>query len=358
MALRPAKKGVAESGVMPFARLLAVLATGLVIMACGESATAVHASPSPTLNPKVPEPRGYAAMSDAATNRGVLLVGGFTRPPAPSFIEETWTYTPGLSASGWAYATAKPMPSAGDAMVCGKQCDHALYLTVSGEVWDLDVATMRWTKKGAPGPAMPLHGSRLAYDSQSDRMIAFGGDNFNEKPLNETWAYDPTADRWTQMHPKSSPPARYFFAMAYDEDSDRVIAFGGFGLDDVLLNDTWAYDYDHDVWTLVSPGQGPSRRGYCSMAYDSVGKRVVLFGGAGEGEAPFGDTWAFEMKRNSWAELKVTGPSARAWHAMSYDKETATLVLFGGGPTREAYTNDVWLFDVHSNAWSKAAGAG
>src|SRR3989442_8385889 len=71
----------------------------------------------------------------------------------------------------------------------------------------------------------------MAYDSRSDRVILFGGwgGYGNPRPLGDTWAYDFSTNTWTQMFPAVGPPARMYFAMTYDNQSDRVILFGGGG---------------------------------------------------------------------------------------------------------------------------------
>lgn len=40
---------------------------------------------------------------------------------------------------------------------------------------------------------------------------------------------------------------------------------------------------------------------------------------------------------------------------MATDAESGTIVLFGGGPYREACTNETWIFDPAADAWSQVA---
>ena len=47
--------------------------------------------------------------------------------------------------------------------------------------------------------------------------------------LNDTWAYDPVANTWTELDPSGTlPPARAMHAMACDPVANRLIVFGGF----------------------------------------------------------------------------------------------------------------------------------
>jgi hypothetical protein len=71
--------------------------------------------------------------------------------------------------------------------------------------------------------------------------------------------------RWVQKQ-DMGPSPRYAFSMAYDSDSKKVILFGGGSLDGGLFNDTW--EWDDQLWTQVAD-TGPSPRGLHKMVYDS-----------------------------------------------------------------------------------------
>ena len=72
---------------------------------------------------------------------------------------------------------------------------------------------------------------------------------------------------WTRLNPTGSlPAARYGQAMAHDPTSGRLIMFGGYAGNDggTGLNDTWAYDPTANTWTELNPsGTLPSARVAC-----------------------------------------------------------------------------------------------
>jgi len=75
-------------------------------------------------------------------------------------------------------------------------------------------------------------------NGQAGRVIAFGPEN--------TAVYDMESRSWEKMEPPEEPPTyRFWYALAYDGQSDRVILFGG----RPHLHDTWAYDYETNTWT-------------------------------------------------------------------------------------------------------------
>ena len=101
------------------------------------------------------------------------------------------------------------------------------------------------------------------------------------------------------------------------------------------LNDTWAYDPAANTWTDLEPaGDLPSARCGHAMVYD-LGQRPgdPLWGVAARRcQHCFNDTWAYDPAANTWTELHPAGdlPSARNGHAMVYDSATGKVILFGG----------------------------
>jgi hypothetical protein len=286
-------------------------------------------------------------MTDAPGDIGVLLFGGWSEPTGETEWQGASAFRPD---GGWTgLAEAEPQP--GDAFAFDGGAGRAVFLEVDGGTWALDPVAATWERLRHDAP--PAHGSRMVYDAGSDRLVAFGSDEFG--PLfDATWTLDRQRGRWIEMAPELRPEPRSYFAMTYDERSDRVIVFGG--ADDTgALGDTWSYDLDTDTWTRLSKGGGPEPRSYAAMAYDRRSDRAILFGGVtGPAEEPLGDTWAFDTETGSWTELDVEGPSPRGWHVMAADAETGTIVLFGGGPSREGCTDETWIFDPREESWTAA----
>jgi len=78
--------------------------------------------------------------------------------------------------------------------------------------------------------------------------------------------------------------------MAYDVARQRVLLFGGTGLNG-LVSDTW--EWDGSKWTQRSPITSPSVVSRHAMAYDLARKRVVLFGGLDLNARSVADTWHY-----------------------------------------------------------------
>jgi hypothetical protein len=95
----------------------------------------------------------------------------------------------------------------------------------------------------------------------------------------------------------------------------------------------------------------PPARGYAAMAYDEAGKTLVLFGGVSD-TGYFNDTWIFNG--TTWTQLStVSAPTPRASAELVYDYPTHKLVLFGG--YNGTYLGDTLIFDGQTQQWTQAA---
>lgn len=241
-----------------------------------------------------------------------------------------------------------------------------------------------WTKL-EPGGAEPPRGSGLAmvYEPSSERLFLYGG-SAGEVLSDTTWAYDPVANTWTELEPSGTlPPPLDGSSMAYDPNTQRLILFGGFdrfathaagGWIPHNTNDTWAYDPVANTWTELRPaGTVPPPRLFPTMAYDPAAQKMILFGGEVdvaevseqelESEHCFldvNDTWAYDPIANSWTELQPEGalPPVRAGHQMVHDSSTGLMIMFGGGQNGGGVFNDTWAYDPVANTWTELAPSG
>jgi N-acetylneuraminic acid mutarotase len=217
-----------------------------------------------------------------------------------------------------------------------------------------------WAKLAPLGASPSVrYGQSVAYDSTDSLVIVFGGAGPSDY-LSDTWAYDPVAGVWTERHPSGSVPSkRALQAMAYDSDSKQVVLFGG--LSDPAdmsscLDDTWIYEPAADRWKELHPvGPVPSARAGHTMAYDPIAKRVILFGGGGDLSGAAGSldsTWAYDPSENTWTELKPDGPvpTPRQCPVMAYDSAKGLMMVFGGAHYPRDL-NDLWAYDPSANTW-------
>jgi len=206
--------------------------------------------------------------------------------------------------------------------------------------------------KPTPIPQGPISGAgyAVADDPATGQVLLFGGvDDYDN-----TWVW--TGTRWWLAEPAASPPGRVDATAAYDQQTRRVLLFGGHGAyaGGPALNDTWAWD--GFTWHELDRGDGgpPAGEG-ASMAWDEALGEMVLVTAAGN--APGGDeTWTWS--ETHWT-LMIHGAVAPGAFdlPMAFDPVTHSLIAEGCcyAPASQLGALDTtWRWD--GGRWRQIAG--
>ncbi|MHA2116965.1 MAG: Kelch repeat-containing protein, partial [Candidatus Thorarchaeota archaeon] len=322
------------------------------------------------------EPGGRAdAMVAYDSESDVAIIYGGWDDPDPWELDDTWAYS--YNTNTWENMSPTIFPSRREvgSMAYDSQSDLMVLFggytdfasgTTTNQTWTYSYNTNTWTQMSPSAAPIGRVGSGMVYDSESDRIIMFGGTSLTTGYYDDTWAYDIESDTWTQMSPTVSPEPRYFPAMAYDEESDRVILFGGRPEDYFSqrnIGDTWAYDFNTDTWDELIPKNStairPDDRRAHSMVYDSLADKMVMFGGSNDDDNALRDTWLYDYNSNNWTQASPANrPSTRLRHRMVYDSESdVVLSFFGSRPTYSGgamIPHDlVWAYDTDNDHWRR-----
>lgn len=204
-----------------------------------------------------------------------------------------------------------------------------------------------WRLLSEAGPdARYTHG--MAYDAHRQTVVLFGGDDSGGARCNDTWELPPSG-AWQRRSLRTSPPGRVNIhqSMVYDTARRRIVLFGGLG--DGYLNDTWFYDGVE--WAETTMGTRPPARDSHAMAYDSRRQVTVMFGGYSASAGYMNDTWEYDG--SEWTERTDVGrPTSRFGHAMAFDPLRGVTVLVGGGGA-DGVLSDTWEYD--GVAWRRVA---
>jgi N-acetylneuraminic acid mutarotase len=313
-----------------------------------------------------PSPRDYVSFAyDEQSDQIILFGGGTQLYQYHHGNKETWAFD--VKENTWTNMKPAPKPRnmAAATMAYDSESDRVILFggclgqTVWNETWAYDYDTNTWTKM-SDGPE-GLMGPRMVYDEESDRMILFGGVDYDTFTFyDDTWAYDYNTDTWEEMQPDVHPQARNYQAMAYDAEIDRVLLSGTYvegGPPDTTYN-LWAYDYDSNTWEdLSSNNSKPLSLVYAAMAYDAESKRSILFGGLDfMSGTVYDDTWAYDSDADTWEEMKPTdNPGKLAKHFMVYVSSKDLMYLFGGDLCTDGcqLSNELWTYDYDSNTWAQ-----
>jgi hypothetical protein len=158
--------------------------------------------------------------------------------------------------------------------------------------------TWRWTgsawQKLHPTVSATPRGWGMAVLDRARKNVVLTGGEADLLRTDNTWTWD--GKTWTQQFPSTQVDALTSAGIAFDEDSQLVILFGGWGgPNGEETNQTWSWDGNN--WVLLNPAKVPSARDGMGMAYDPGLHQVVMFGGelALEGKV-LGDSWKWTGK--------------------------------------------------------------
>jgi len=158
----------------------------------------------------------------------------------------------------------------------------------------------------------------------------------------------------------AAPAFRSENGMVYDSVAKRIVMFGGFDshvayATATRFNDIWEYDGATSTWYNVTPpsGAAPPPRGGHAFAFDPTRRVVVMFGGWSPSQGFMNDTWEWNCAARSWTKISpAVSPSGLNGSRMAYDSAGGRMILFGGVDANHFY-NDTWQY-TGSN-WVKIA---
>lgn len=304
---------------------------------------------------------GHKMVYDPVSQK-VIIFGGIDNVDLFTFTDDMWAYD--YSTNTWTELHPTVNLSARMNPSWVYNSDNQSVFLFGGmdsrgrkaDTWIFNYSDTQWTQifPEASPPARDSHS--MIYNQVNQKVILFGGYGASSyKMLNDTWAYDYTTNTWIELTPTVSPSARYGHTMIYDDVSQKGILFGGHTWDDenqtwVFHNDTWTYDYTTNTWTELFPHSYPSARYWHSMTFDSVSKKVILFGGIGDPDNKLNDTWIYDYLSNDWVQdPSEVHPSGRFGHDMVFDSANQKIILFGGRNNNGTILNDTWAYSYHES---------
>jgi hypothetical protein len=388
-----------------------VLAVGAAFaaVACGSttnaSAPVADAGPACVDTGEHPPARSdTAGVVDAKRHRIVFFGGDTGVPkqcnPAPVLDGELWTYD--LSCKTFARVSAADGPSSrsraatvydpdGDRMIvfggrarAGSSSPYTLF----NEVWALDLPTLAWQKVTTSGtPPSARSSAAAAYAPATKELVLFGGNQSTNgaqfQPLADVWALNLATGAWRAIAGTGkTPAARMFHAVTIDPGANRLYAFGGGDANAFtgpFLGDLSSIDLASGAWQVESAGGAgaPASRINATATFDAKAGRLLLFGGHDDGAVGNNnDTWSFDPASKAWTAIvppetlkkappgfclfppdftttNTSAPERRSAHLAALDTTRGAWTIYGGA-TDCGLIDDVWSFDLTTNAWSRA----
>lgn len=212
--------------------------------------------------PDHPNQRSDSSIAYDPDNDVIILFSGYRRDEVKT--RETWVYN--FEDDNWVemFPEIPPLHQYGNYMVYVPETDQLLmypghWSIVSGEItvnhgyggniWEYDYGENQWTEHEAPSIPLGRYWGNLAYDTNRNRLVLFGGHGATE--FDDTWAYDIDIGEWEQASSNTRPSKRNGSNMVYDPEHDVFVMFGGMNTAGSGLNDTWILDADSLTWSMA-----------------------------------------------------------------------------------------------------------
>jgi serine/threonine protein kinase len=224
----------------------------------------------PTDNGNCPNAMTYLPEKDA-----LLFIGG--RNTAETNRAATVLFA--METRAWSQHS--PFTEIGVSLVAA---GGAVYKYNGAAMDSLDFDRKAWTRfPGKAPPARTFPGQVAAYAPSLKAILLFGGGPYNQRPFDDTWAFDLARGAWSELSPLAKPPVNNGHSVCFDAGNELLVAHGG-----PRRSDTWVCDVRRNSWFEVQvAARPPEGLGY--IQYDPINKLCLAWSNA------TGEIWALRI---------------------------------------------------------------
>ncbi len=221
----------------------------------------------------------------------------------------------------------------------------------------IDSAGPTWQM--VPQSVVPARWGQVGvYDARRDRMVVFGGDGLDSESeaefhgstaqRNDLWALDLGTLEWHELAATNPPGPRTDLAGVLDITNDRLVIVGGRVGFAASIDEVWGYSFATSTWSQLSSGP-PARH---DIPGATNGTRMWVFGGAGAFLQSLDDLWELDLTNDTWRAMPDDGtrPHARTSGALVY---YSNALYLSGGHDATAVQRDSWRYDLATERWTK-----
>jgi hypothetical protein len=327
-----------EVGALPGCRLVVLRDAGnawaVVGLAAGVTAAVLWrvAAPAPAAPlPVVAEPVSRMA---AVRSWAAGVVGGSPAPrrPAPAVASGE------RGAAGlWQRLPRRLTATLAALLIAGVAAGGAGWVVIHRGQGGSAIGPVFWHGAGSAGASPSARVQPMvATSDRSAQAVLFGGADAGPghgTPLGDTWrgALTP-GEAWTPVQTATSPAPRLAGAMASDPADGYVLLFGGEGVGNVGLGDTWSFG--GAGWSQLSPHNSPPPGPALSATEPGTGRVLLTTACCTLGAVPTGErmqTW-----RWSGSDWVLLGPApgwvtSASMVADGWDGTVVMVASVGGG---------------------------
>ena len=206
-----------------------------------------------------------------------------------------------------------------------------------------DLLQSSWQLQKKKGPSARRGHSMVVGAVAGDgatTIYVFGGFNGTER-LNDLWTLKVSpgglVGEWLEVAANGAAPSpRDAASLAYDSQSNRLILFGGFAT--TRKNDLFFFDCAENKWLPQHIPGGPTRR-QNAFAVVSQGFFILLMGH--DGKAPLTQSCQLSLADLKWSVVNFEGEGELdgRWYGTAGPAEAGKKLIIFGGTNSKAYTN-------------------
>jgi len=277
--------------------------------------------------------------------------------------DESWFFDATIEEWQRTYPEKRPLPQDEHVMAYSPTSNEVLF--VSGddglptdaadlvETWVFNLTGTSWRELDSMSAAtFPRRESAMVHIPSDDSALLYGGRHGNVI-LGDTWAFDFSTETWDEIDQMAfSAGARRGHSMAYVSSEDAVYLFGGHQLD---VNRTMKLDLSSWTWSSIDTSEDAIAEMGTSMVHDPIKDRLIIFGGDGFLDTSSNNqTKTYDISSGSWSWIDTpTNLTPRAWTSMAYDNVTNTAILFGGEDELGERIRETWRLNLTDDTWER-----
>ncbi|OGQ85981.1 MAG: hypothetical protein A2289_00415 [Deltaproteobacteria bacterium RIFOXYA12_FULL_58_15] len=234
--------------------------------------------------------------------------------------------------------------------------------TASNQTWEYDGTTAVWklvcpTATCTTAPSARVD-TAMAYHAGRGRIVLVGGSAGANEIWELYWDAGSNSWQWTQICLSGTcgatiPTGRSGHAMAYDSDRQRIVLYGGSTTGEETWELTWNKLAHLWSWTKACGTGvcGPGSLYHPGLTYDASSGRTILFGGS-LSTIPQEKTWQWDGTK--WSQLCGTGtacqgPPSATTPNLAYDAARGEVVS-SGGKSAIIRPNQTWIMRLGAMA--------
>ncbi|UCE06929.1 MAG: hypothetical protein JSW07_02500 [bacterium] len=289
------------------------------------------------------------AMASVCGTEKIIIFGGWNNG---TNLNDTWVYD--YNENTWTEKYPSIKPSARWGIKMGSIYGTEKFLLFGGndgsncnDTWIYDLNQNEWTEKFPFESPKPRNFYGMTSVWGTDKVVLFSGMG---PGLNDTWIYDFKNNTWKEKTILNPPSVRRGHSMTSIWGTDKILMFGGFDGSN-FLEDTWIFDLSDEKWTEINPTLEPDARSPYSLSYFHGTDKILLYGGT-DGTT-FDDTWIFNFANLSWMKINTpVKPPKSYFHGTASIQGKEAVIFFGGyhgNPSifKNCY-NFTWIFYLNS----------